>query len=102
MKITFIKDCPPIVESGNSFYKVDTQADLRKGQELIDLGYARDGWGEDKNLVEVVNQFNPDYTLKSIFESMDTSELKEIAKEKGIKGYGRMGRNTLIKRLANE
>ena len=44
MQITFIKDCPPIEDSGWSFYKQDAKADLRRGRQLIDNGYAREGW----------------------------------------------------------
>lgn len=97
MKITFIQDCPAIIESGNEAYKAGTQADLRKGQELIDLGYAREGW--DTGLVDRANEFNPDYSHKSALENEPIEYLRELAKSNGVKGYARMKRETLIERL---
>ena len=57
MKITFIKDCPPLVPSGNSAYKVGDKADLPRGKQLIELGYAREGW-------EPLPKEEPEPTLK--------------------------------------
>ena len=45
MKITFTKDCPAILPSGNSAYKSGDEADLPRGGQLVQLGYAREGWG---------------------------------------------------------
>ncbi len=90
MKITFVKDHQSVL-SGNERYTPGTQADLRRGQELIDLGVAREGWGED-SLVEVV--------FTSI-EHVSLDELRKMARLQGIKGYARMKRETLIKRLSN-
>lgn len=45
MKITFTEDHISIA-SGNSFYKAAVQADLRRGQELVDMGVAYEGWGK--------------------------------------------------------
>lgn len=102
MKITFIKDCPPIVASGNSTYKAGTQADLRKGQELIELGYARDGW-EDKPEISYIDGKHPlqadAYEFPFSYETKSDDELKLLAKEMGIKGYWNMNRDTLIERL---
>ena len=44
MKITFIKDHQSVL-SGHSFYAAGTRADLVKGQQLIDGGFAYAGWG---------------------------------------------------------
>ena len=44
MKITFIEDHQSVL-SGHSFYAAGAQADLRKGQQLIDGGIAFEGWG---------------------------------------------------------
>lgn len=42
--VTFIKDCPPILESGWSAYKEGDKATLRRSASLISKGYARAGW----------------------------------------------------------
>lgn len=44
MKITFTKDHQSQL-SGNSFYTAGTTADLSRGDELIALGVAYEGWG---------------------------------------------------------
>lgn len=44
MKITFIKDCPAILDSGWSAYKEGFKADLRRSKQLVTAGYAREGW----------------------------------------------------------
>ncbi len=95
MKITFIKDHLSIL-SGNSFYKAGTQADLMRGKQLIEAGIARVGWSiEDAQ----PNQFNPDYSGVDVFADAPIEELRGYAKLRGIKGYARMKRKTLIKRL---
>lgn len=96
MKITFIKDCPAIIASGNSAYIKGTKADLRKGQELIDAGYAREGW-EVGNLANLANEL---YELLD-YDNLSLIVLREMAKEQNIKNAGRMKRKTLIKRLTN-
>lgn len=53
MKITFIKDCPPIIESGNSAYTAGIQADLRLGADLVSMGYAVEGWGDAPKVTAV-------------------------------------------------
>lgn len=99
MKITFVRGCPPIIASGNEAYKAGTKADLRKGQELIDLGYARIGWESQE--VTYINGTHPlqadayDISL----DGFSDDELKSMAKERGIKGYWNMNRETLIERL---
>ncbi len=82
MKITFIKDHLSVL-SGNSFYKAGTQADLARGKQLIEADIARVGWS-----IEDIPPSPPTIT-----------ELREQAKAQGIKGYARMKRKTLIKRL---
>ncbi len=59
MKITFIKDCPPIYASGNSFYPKGTQADLILGESLVDIGYAREGWEPLPKPAEPIAQPKP-------------------------------------------
>ena len=94
MKITFIKDCPAIIQSGNSVYAKGVKADLRKGQELIDLGYAHKGWGE----AQIEDEKEPEIVTFD-YENMPDESLKRLAKEYGIKGYTKMKRETLIQRL---
>lgn len=89
MKITFIEDHLSVL-SGNERYTAGTQADLRRGQELIDLGVACEGWGDDD---PVVFAFTP-------IENVPIDELREMAELQGIRGYARMKRETLIERLA--
>ena len=44
MKITFIKDHQSVY-SGNEFYPKGAQADLIRGQTLVNMKVARAGWG---------------------------------------------------------
>jgi len=69
MNITFIKDCPAIVESGNSAYKKGDEATLRLGKRLIDLGYAREGWGD---------------LISNPFSDMTVKEMKQFAIDMGV------------------
>lgn len=98
MKITFIEDHQSLL-SGHSFYKAGTRADLVKGQQLIDGGFAYEGWENPAPsvppLVEVVESIDID------FNSMSTDDLKAHVKAIGI-NPGRMKRSTLLKRLEND
>lgn len=91
MKITFTKDCPPILYSGWSAYKEGDQADLRHAQQLIDSGYARAGWGEFVPPLQI--QKDVDYA------KLSEKAIKALAKERGIK-VGRKKKETLIKELS--
>ena len=86
MKITFIKNCPPIVESGNSAYKSGDQADLRMGKQLIALGYARDGWGFVMN-----TQPEPSTAVATTEELNATSAAIRLAEESGLDLWGLNG-----------
>ncbi len=86
MKITFIKDHASVL-SGNSAYKENDQADLRRGHELVECGAAVEGW----------RTLGISYT--DSLQDEITPSLRQIAKAKNIKGYGRMKRETLIKRI---
>jgi hypothetical protein len=89
MKITFTQDTAPLFYTGWSAYKKGTKADLRYGQNLIDAGLARAGWGE----------FIPPLENKDVdFDSLSDAEIKALAKERGIK-TGRKGRKRLISEL---
>ncbi len=92
MNITFIKDCPPLLISGWSAYKEGDQATLRGAVQLIDAGYAREGWGSPP--VDVA----PTFTAWE-FDEYGINALRETAKKAGIKHTSRMKRETLIKRL---
>jgi hypothetical protein len=46
MKITFTKNFQGI-ESGNEFYKAGVEADLRRGNELVNLKVAKFGWASE-------------------------------------------------------
>jgi len=101
MKITFIRDCPPLPQSGNTQRHKGEQADFRPGHAsfLIDAGYCREGWPPFKQVVdEVVDEVVSEETLYAV---LSLKALKELAKANGIKGYSRMKRGTLIKRLAD-
>lgn len=87
MKITFLEDHMSLL-SGNSFYKAGSQADLRRGQQLVDQGIAREGW---EPLVEAE---------VSTFEYMSDQELRDLAKERDISVTWNMKRETLIERLS--
>lgn len=89
MKITFIKNHVSIY-SGNSFYEAGTQADLRHGQKLIDLGVAYEGW-EDTPLQGKPNTISLD--------DLSIEELRSLAKELKIRGAHLMKQETLIERL---
>ena len=97
MKITFTRDCPPLPQSGNSQRHKGEQADFRPGHAnaLIGMGYCREGW---QPFVEVVDEVVDEKTLYAV---LSLKALKELAKANGIKGYSRMKRDTLIKRLAD-
>lgn len=45
MKITFTENHQSPA-SGNELYKAGTQADLRRGDELVEQGVAYEGWGD--------------------------------------------------------
>lgn len=91
MKITFTEDHISRY-SGNSFYKAGTQADLRHGQRLIDLGVARDGWEDTAAIDE-------DESL-SQWKDWPVEDLRKAAKNAGIPGYARMKKSTLIEKLS--
>jgi len=104
MKITFIKDHLSVA-SGNSFYKAGAQADLRKGQHLIDIGVARAGWeaarpkansaGVSPDIVEEVLEDAIDLLD---FASMKKSDVVEVAESYGIITAG-MNKTQLIEAL---
>lgn len=89
MKITFIKDCPPIIASGNSAYKKGVEADLRMGQDLIDAGYAREGWG-----TAVTPKPTPP---PSTLDNLSYRELQRMAKAAGVPAN--LNREELIEAL---
>ena len=84
MKITFIKDCPPIIESGNSAYKVDDEADLRQGHLLVKAGYAVEGWGDDIVKTTVPEPEAAAEAPQAADLPDDYRELQALAKEAGI------------------
>ncbi len=86
MNITFTADCPPCLHSGWSAYKAGDKATLRHGKHLIDAGFARVGWEPVKFDEEILERF-------------DTTQLRKRAKELGVRGYSKMKRETLIKKL---
>jgi hypothetical protein len=57
MKITFTKNFQGI-ESGNEFYKAGTEADLRRGEELVNLKVARVGWGSEISVKKSVKKIS--------------------------------------------
>lgn len=89
MKITFVKDCPPIIPSGNSTYVAGDEADLRRGKELVAMGYAYEGWGK---------QDSPPPPVVPLSE-LSLAALRLRAKEAGIPNYSRMKKTTLIEKL---
>lgn len=91
MKITFLENHVSVL-SGNSYYDAGEQADLRRGQELIDQGIAYAGWGSPPTPLQ-----GPVSTL----DSMSHDDLRALAKERGIVGYARMKFETLIERLTD-
>ncbi len=99
MKITFIRDCPPLPQCGNTQRHDGEEADLRPGHAnaLIDAGYCRVGWGQALIADE------PEDTIQeeTLYAVLSLKALKELAKANGIKGYSRMKRETLIARLAD-
>ena len=105
MKITFIRDCPPLPQCGNTQRHDGEKVDFRPGhaQYLIDAGYCRDGWAPFKQVVdEVVTQVVDEVVSEeTLYAVLSLKALKELAKANGIKGYSRMKRGTLIKRLAD-
>ncbi len=44
MNITFLKDCPPVAQTGWSVYKKGDKATLTNGAHLVEVGLAREGW----------------------------------------------------------
>jgi len=89
MKITFLEEHCSVL-SGNSFYEVGVKADLRRGQELIDAGIAYAGWG--KHPTNLQGESND-------LQDLPLDDLRNMAKERGIRGYWNMKEETLIERL---
>lgn len=86
MKITFTEDHQSVA-SGNSFYKAGAQADLRRGEPLVQMGVAYAGWGKPTN----------DDAEKSIFDKkprdydlskLTVAELQQMADGLGISHTG--------------
>ena len=87
MNIRFLQDYRGVL-TDEKFYRKGDIADLPNGQKLVDAGRA----------VMTVN----DYLVENhdlIFDDFDDDELKKLAKARGIRGYARMKRKTLIKRI---
>lgn len=102
MKITFIKDCPPMVPSGNTAYERGTRADLRRGQELIEQGYARKGWGPPPPPPKPPIEPLPvviEPTYSGLLQGMGYRDLQALAKEQGIPAN--LSKAELIERLAD-
>ena len=87
MKVTFTRDHKSPA-SGNEFYRKGAQADLVKGQALIDAGVAHAGW--DKPTPEKIDDVAPaSAMLEPIdYRSLTKTELIDVAKEKGIAYIG--------------
>ena len=58
-KITFMVDCPPILDTGWSAYAKGATADLRGAPSLIAAGIARHGWGPEVTAVPIEAQPEP-------------------------------------------
>ena len=58
-KITFMVDCPPILDTGWSAYAKGATADLRGAPSLIAAGVARHGWGPEVTAVPIEAQPEP-------------------------------------------
>ena len=98
MKITFIEDHISRL-SGHSYYNAGTQADLRHGAELAKQGIVYEGWGSRPTAIDSI-QGQKTIIITPDFATLDIEELREIAKGKGIKGYARMKKATLIGKLS--
>lgn len=107
MKITFTHDHQSPV-SGNELYRQGAQADLPKGQALIDAGVAYAGWGKptalsikveaaaDTGIAEAIEEIEK---LKDVnFKALTIAELQEIAKDRGIQYVG-LRKSALIEAL---
>lgn len=102
MKVTFREDHQSVL-SGHSFYAKGAQADLRKGDELVRLGICYEGWGKAPALhtVDAVAEDTGPIVSDISLDDLSLNELREMAKDAGIKSYHRMKKETLIERLTN-
>jgi hypothetical protein len=83
MKITFVQDHQSVL-SGNSHYTRGTQADLPRGQALIDLGVARAGWEP----IPVVEEPEDEQRTDEDFSQYTVAELRDICDEWGLPHAG--------------
>ena len=124
MKVTFLKDTGPILQTQWELYREGVKADLPGGEWLIAKGYAREGWEKpvpppvkaSKDLVselkaalafraepkEPKKPKEPPPLLKVDLEDMTVKELKEMAKNREITGYSGMKKAELVKELADD
>jgi len=100
MNITFTEDHQSVA-SGNEFYRKGAQATLAKGQTLIDMGVAYEGW--DKPPLDI--KIEADYDGTGVSEAIENisefaepelidldkitkSELIEVARTYGVSYAG--------------
>lgn len=96
MKITFTEDHQSVA-SGNEFYREGAQADLRRGQGLIDMGVARAGW---RPLLDPETREEIAVALETLaLESLTKAELVDEAREAGI-SYAGLNKAQLIEVLS--
>lgn len=116
MKITFLRDTPPMKYTGNEFYAENTRADLRHGAWLVTEGYAYEGWGKAPKAAppapapvvepEPVAEMpaDPEPLFDPADEPLDlwslrVAELRELAADAGVDGYETMRKADLIAAL---
>ena len=111
MKIIFLQDTGPMVQSGNEFYAAGSRADLREdgAQWLIGNGYARPATVEP---LPVVNEPEPTADIQPAlpdlpelpaldYGKMTIADLRRMAKDAGVYRTG-MRKADLISALESE
>ncbi len=106
MKITFTEDHQSVA-SGNEFYRKGAQADLRRGQGLVDAGVAREGWGplldpkiSEEIAVAMESLVDEVEAIKDVdLPALTKSELVDLARHYNI-GYIGQTKAQLIEALS--